>query len=205
MREYYPGDWTALKTDIELPTRYGDMRITWATSNPNVITEHGHITRPAAGYPIATATLTATLRAEYNGEFLYEQLEFPVGVLPEIADEECVELDLANITFKDGHLNNLYTNITLPTVGAEGSAILWESSDTEWLTNAGRVLRQPEEGAEKHHLTMTATVIKGMAKATRQYDVYIHPKENYKSYLFVYFPSNDDENLYYAISSDGYN
>ena len=205
MQEYNPGDWTALKTDIELPTRYGDFRITWATTNPNVITDRGHITRPAAGYPIATASLIATLKIDYNGESLVEVLEFPVGVLPEISDEESVALDVANITFTDGHLNNLYTNITLPTVGAEGSTIFWESSDTEWVTNEGRVLRQPEAGAEKHHLTMTATVMKGQVKETRQFDTYIHPKENYKSYLFVYFPSNADENLYYALSTDGYN
>jgi hypothetical protein len=31
-------------------------------------------------------------------------------------------------------------------------------------------------------------------------------KENrHESYLFVYFPSNDNENIYYAISDDGYN
>lgn len=29
--------------------------------------------------------------------------------------------------------------------------------------------------------------------------------ENYDSYLFVYFPSNQDENLYYAIGTDGFN
>lgn len=32
-----------------------------------------------------------------------------------------------------------------------------------------------------------------------------NPADRYVGYLFVYFPSNDDENLYYAVSRDGFN
>ncbi len=204
LEAFNPGDWSALKQDIVLPTKYGDdVRVTWTTSNPNVITDRGQITRPAAGYPIATATLTATLTTTYRNSEVVVKVEIPVGVLPEISDEESVQLDIANIRITDGHLNNLYSNVTLPTVGEEGSVLFWKSSDESWLTNDGRVLRQPE--GERQQLTLTATALKGEARAQRTFDVSIHPRENYKSYLFVYFPSNNNENLYYALSSDGYN
>ena len=54
-----------LIADIELPETCGDFAdIVWTTSNANVITADGHITRPAYGKPTATATLTATITSK---------------------------------------------------------------------------------------------------------------------------------------------
>ena len=51
-------------------------------------------------------------------------------------------------------------------------------------------------------LLLCSTVFGMSAKKT---NVAKNEAKNYDSYLFVYFPSNDDENLYYAISRDGFN
>ena len=198
MREFTPGDLTQLKTDVELPTSYEDVKIEWTSSDNGVITADGHITRPVAGSPVATATLTATLSA--GAQTMMRQ--FPVSVLPELTDEETVVLDAAALRIP-GHPNNVYTALTLPTVAPDGSVVFWRSHDPEWMTNEGRVVKQPE--GEKRHVTLTATVRKGEAETTRDFDVVIHEREPYQNYLFVYFPSNTDENLYYAISNDGYN
>ncbi|WP_307448698.1 LamG-like jellyroll fold domain-containing protein [Microbacterium proteolyticum] len=48
-------------TDIALPTSgAGGSTLTWASSNPAVIDANGRVTRPAAGSPDATVTLTPT-------------------------------------------------------------------------------------------------------------------------------------------------
>lgn len=193
-------DMTALTEDVKLPTTYGDgIRVSWASSDIAVITDGGHITRPAHGQPVATATLTATLTKD-NCRLAKT---FDVGVMPEFSDEEAVSYDLAALQ-PDGNLNSLYENLTLPTVGAEGSVILWQSSDTAWLSNEGRVVQRPAEGEGYRHVVLTATLLKGSARATKTFDVRIHEQEPYQNYLFVYFPSNSDENLYYAISKNGF-
>ena len=54
------GDVSALTHDINLPTSYADVvKISWESSNENVITSTGHITRPAVGSETAHAVLTA--------------------------------------------------------------------------------------------------------------------------------------------------
>ena len=202
MEDYSPGNLTNLKEDVTLPARDAGLYLTWETSDPNVITSSGHITRPASGKPVATARLNLHISTYFNFQELTHDKYFDVTVLPDVSDEEAVAYDAENLPLK-AHLNNVYSDVALPTVGTEGSVIFWKSSDPEYMTDEGRVLKQPE--GSKHHLTLTATIMKGSAKEVRNFDVYIHERENYENYLFVYFPSNADENLYYAISKDGYN
>ena len=102
-----------------------------------------------------------------------------------------------------GNLKNLYDRLTLPTVAAEGDPVFWKSGDTSLLSDDGRVMRFGDNG--KQHVTLTATIRRGEKSVTRDFDVCIHQNEPYVSYLFVYFPSNDNENIYYALSGDGYN
>lgn len=193
-------DMSALTTDVALPTTFGNgIRVSWSSSNLFVISNDGHIMRPAHGQPIATAVLTATLT---KGEYSFTKT-FPVGVLPEYSDEEAVALDLSNVN-PEGNYTNLYEQLTLATTGANGSVILWQSADTTWLSNSGHVVRRPAAGAGWHHVALTATVFKRRAKATKAFDVRIHEQEPYQNYLFVYFPSNSDENLYYALSRNGF-
>ena len=198
MREFTLGDVSQLKEDLALPSSYKEITITWTTSDNGVITAEGHITRPAAGSDIAHALLTAHMKA---GDQTYER-DFEVGVLPELSDEETVERDVLALQIP-GHPNNVYTDLTLPTVAPEGSIVFWKSQDPEWINDQGRVLKLPEH--QKLTVTLTATILKGKARQTRDFAVTLHEREPYTNYLFVYFPSNDNENLYYALSNDGYN
>ena len=196
-----------LIADIELPDTYGDFAdIIWTTSNANVITDEGHITRPAYGKPAATATLTATITSKATDYLpagaITETRTFQVSVLPDFSDAETIAYDLEHLVI-GGHPNTLYDQLVLPTVGTLGSVIKWTSSDTEWLSNTGKVIRQPE--GQKKQVTLTATLLRGEERVTKEFPVTIHEREPYTHYLFVYFPSNSNENLYYAISQDGYN
>ena len=187
-----------LIADIELPDTYGDFAdIIWTTSNANVITDEGHITRPAYGKPAATATLTATITSKATDYLpagaITETRTFQVSVLPDFSDAETIAYDLEHLVI-GGHPNNLYDQLVLPTVGTLGSVIKWTSSDTEWLSNTGKVIRQPE--GQKKQVTLTATLLRGEERVTKEFPVTIHEREPYTHYLFVYFPSNSNENLY---------
>ena len=201
MHNFSLGDVSALTEDIYLPRIYkGRISIKWETSDSKVITADGHITRPRAGNLVAHATLTAYL----SGGKCADTLRFEVGVVPEMSDAEAVEYAINQLRGKL-RLNSVYSNITLPTTGEEGTIILWKSDDEEWLTNEGRVLRLPAAGEGSHYVTLTATVIKNNIRKQHVFDVCLREQEPYSAYLFVYFPSNQDENIYYALSTDGYN
>jgi len=193
------GDVSALTRDITLPTSYADVvKIEWESSDESVITSTGHITRPAVGSAVAHAVLTA----HFSTSTVSDQLTFEVGVLPLFSDDEALEYERQQLTV-GGNACNLYDRLSLPTVAAEGDPVFWKSGDTSLLSDDGRVMRFGENG--KEHVTLTATIRRGEKSITRDFDVYIHQNEPYASYLFVYFPSNDNENIYYALSGDGYN
>lgn len=57
------GDTTAVINNLELPTEgTRDAVISWSSSNADVVTDTGIITRPGAGSEPATATLRATIQ-----------------------------------------------------------------------------------------------------------------------------------------------
>ena len=198
MDEFTLGDVSQLKDDIDLPSTYKELHITWESSDNGVITAEGRVTRPVAGSGIAHAVLTAHLTAGT----LAKDREFTVGVLPELSDAETVDMDAEGLRIP-GHPNNVYTDLTLPTVAENGSVVFWKSHDTDWIDDQGRVLQLPE--GQKRQVVLTATLMKGQERRTRDFTVTLHEREPYTNYLFVYFPSNTNENLYYALSNDGYN
>ena len=121
----------------------------------------------------------------------------------DIGNQGFISMDLNALTLPSS-INNLYEGVTLPTKGAFGSTITWQSDNTALLSNAGKVVGTPE--GTRQHVTLTATLTNGDATATKTFDVYVHEKDNpYSRYLFTFFPSNSDENIYYAVSDDGYN
>ena len=193
------GDVSGLTRDITLPTSYADVvKIEWESSDENVITPTGHIIRPAVGSPAAHAVLTA----HFSTSTVSDQLTFEVSVLPLFTDDEALAYECEHLAI-GGNLRNLYDRLTLPTVAAEGDPVFWKSGDTSLLSDDGRVMRFGDNG--KQHVTLTATIRRGEKSVTRDFDVCIHQNEPYVSYLFVFFPSNDNENIYYALSGDGYN
>lgn len=103
--------------------------------------------------------------------------------------------------------NDLYTDLSLLDtikIGGETFPITWKSSDTLFLTHDGRV--NGRFVGENKEVTLTATIHDGLSAKTQDVTlkVSIHGYEPYSNYLFAYFPANDNENIYYALSNDGY-
>lgn len=97
----------------------------------------------------------------------------------------------------EGQLNNLYKDLNLPT-GA-----YWKSSNPNIIRNDGKIVGRLVNEPVK--VTLTALVRNECEISTRDFEVTVHEYEPYSNYLFVYFPANNNENIYYAISNDGYN
>ena len=122
--------------------------------------------------------------------------------LNDIGNQGFISMDSEALTLPSS-INNLYEGVTLPTKGAFGSTITWVSSNTSLLSNAGKVVGTPE--GTRQLVTLTATLTNGEETATKTFDVYVHKKDSpYSHYLFTFFPSNTDENIYYAVSDNGY-
>ena len=105
-------------------------------------------------------------------------------------------------------INDLYTDLTLLDtikLGGETFPITWKSSDTLFLSHSGRI--NGRFVGENKEVTLTATVHDDWAEKTQdvKFKVSIHGYEPYSNYLFAYFPANNNENIYYALSNDGYN
>ena len=200
IKSFSLGDVSELTRNIKLPSTYNSViNITWTTSDSNVITSDGVITRPAVGKDKATATLTA----HFSFGSMKKDMTFTVGVMPQLTESETLNYDAGKLSIS-GNLSNLYSDLTLPTVTENGTVITWESSDTSFMTNTGHIVKYGENN-EKKQIALAATLQRGTLKQTKTYDVYIHGNEPYTNYMFVFFPSNSNENLYYALSTDGYN
>ncbi|WP_405324997.1 glycoside hydrolase family 43 protein [Fibrobacter sp.] len=106
-------------------------------------------------------------------------------------------------------INDLYNDLNLPdTMKKYGPfPVKWESSDTLFLGHDGHI--NGRFVGENHEVTLTATLYDNESTTKRaekrSFKVSIHGFEPYSNYLFAYFPANDNENIYYALSNDGYN
>ncbi|MFD1150303.1 immunoglobulin-like domain-containing protein [Saccharothrix hoggarensis] len=190
------GDLSAVTANLALPVTgpYGST-ITWQSGDPSVVSAAGVVTRPAAGSPPATVTLTATAFGQAR--------EFQVTVRPELTDAEKVAEAAAALTVWDA--DDIRGNITLPTAGLHGVEVSWKSTRKKVVTETGEVTR-PEHGAKPERLTLTATVRSGEEQAKRRFDVTVTPKparQDYEGYLFGYFTGEGTatgEQVYFAAS-----
>lgn len=193
------------KTNITVEDVTKEAEITgWKSSNTNVITDGGKVTRLVKDMDI-TMTASVTL----NGRTVDKDLKFTVK--GDATDEKIVawDADLLDIPTADA----VRGNITLPDTGDMNSTITWESSDENVIRTTangnilpGQVIRQKEDTK----VTLTATLTKGEASTTKEFDcTVIKEAEDVEltDYLFAYFPyaGVKDERIYFGISQDGLN
>ncbi|WP_139999673.1 immunoglobulin-like domain-containing protein [Paenibacillus paridis] len=160
--------------DIELPALGAEgSTITWTTDLPNIIAivgTTGTITRPAFLTGDTTVTLTAELT--FNGES--KTKEFVIKVIKEsITAIESVEADTASLSvgFVPGDSAASVTqNISLPTTGANGTAITWTSTESTVIATNGTVNR-PAKTANDVIVTLTATITKDGEQETKTFTV----------------------------------
>ena len=74
-----------------------------------------------------------------------------------------------------------------------------QRDDAEGIIHAAQVAATAEE------VEQALKEVKATYEELDAYRLPIQRNEDYNAYLFAYFPSNSDENLYYALSTDGFN
>jgi uncharacterized protein YjdB len=194
------GDTSAVTADLTLPAGApGGSKVTWTTSDESVISASGKVTRPPNGQPPARATLTATLA---RGA-LTATKTFEITVLAEYDDVKIAEAAAAAL--KVHGIDDVRGNLTLPAAGENGTTVAWTSDRPSVITPTGEVTR-PAHGTGDVTVTLTATVTKNVATATREFTAKVRElpaKQDYKGYLFSYFTGEgtaDGEQVYFALS-----
>ncbi|GAA4306859.1 hypothetical protein GCM10023163_32230 [Aestuariibaculum suncheonense] len=193
----------SVQSNLVLPKLLNNgITVIWQSSNTNLISSTGIVTRPAIGSNQETLTLTATLTL--NNTSIIK--EFAITVLPSYSDAESVQKDLEALTIM-GNTNNIRERISLPIKTKQGSLVIWSSDAPDYLNNIGQIQQLSPYGSGKKRVILTATLIKGEEKASKTFEVWIAEKENRSAYLFSYFTGNDTngEQIRFAISNDGYN
>ncbi|MDH6181205.1 putative cell wall-binding protein [Microbacteriaceae bacterium SG_E_30_P1] len=207
---------SAIVDDIVLPrlgTEAGSA-ITWSSSDPSVVevvvppavnsarkvATLGVITRPAQGQPDATAVLTATLT---KGSDAQTVRQIPITVKAEFDEQASVDRDTLDLElYKTDDIRGF---IDLPDTGEFGSTITWESS-SPLVTPTGEVTR-PAYGQPNVEATLTATIAKGAASETKEFDVTIvslpREEENERYFLGYFKGENlpDGEQIMFATSN----
>ncbi|WP_127572292.1 immunoglobulin-like domain-containing protein [Georgenia faecalis] len=205
---------TAVVRDLVLPEAgsVAGSTITWTSSNPAVVEVYtppatapkvevtGRITRPAAGQPDATATLTATLR---KGADEVVTRDIPITVKAEFDDAQSVDRDAYDLTL---HATDAVRgHLTLPAEGEFGSTITWSSS-SDLIAPTGEVTRPPY-GHDAVPVTLTATITRGGASETKTFEARVEPLprvEEFERYFLGYFKGEhlaDGEQIMFATSN----
>lgn len=194
------GDTSAVRSDLTLPAKGASgSAITWASSDPSVVSATGSVTRPPAGEDDAHVTLTATLTK--GTETVTKTFEVTVEAI--YTDKRAVETDAAKLVVHN--IDDVRGNLTLPTEGENGTTITWRSSKPDTLSETGEVDR-PQPGDKAVKVNLKATISRGGFQAVRIFkpEVPALPaKEPYKGYLFAYFTGegySNGEQIYNALS-----
>ena len=169
--QLFPGvDLGAVTENLTLPgkiTEGGvDYRADWHSSDKEVLSDSGKITRPRDGRD-ASAQLTLTVRDGVSKTF-------PVTVKAYSADEAAVEnvKDLVGnfnyIKGENASASKIISDLHLPTAieGYEGVSIQWTSSHPEVLESSGVVHRPANSASDVRSIKLTAVISKGGYEVT---------------------------------------
>jgi len=160
-----------ISTDLNLVTTgsYGST-ISWSSSNSDVISSEGVVIQPTQAEGNQVVTLTATITKGESSD----TLTFNVTVLPEQDDSQSVALALENLTFdtiksQNTQEDNIQSNLTLPSIGSDGTTISWSSSNSGSISSSGVIAR----GSSDVTVVLTATVTKGAVTQTKTFTLLV--------------------------------
>ncbi|SEA33170.1 Glycosyl hydrolases family 43 [Thalassobacillus cyri] len=189
-----------VEKDLKFPeSGANSTAITWESSNQDVITNDGMVTRPSHEEGSQDVVLTATISDGTN----YATKEFTVTVIHNPKDSVAVKIAAKELTVYN--INDVRGNLTLLTEGAYNTAISWTSEDESIITPTGEVTR-PSHSEGDVTVKLKATITKNNETVTKVFLAHVKemPKqEDYKGYLFSYFTGegySNGEQIYFGLS-----
>lgn len=176
--QYAPGDSqssvTASLTLAEMGAN--GSAIVWTSSNEDIITSYGAVTRPESDTQVKLTALILRTGAQDTKEFTVtvkgESKQSAAVGQNTPADEEIVNkvLSALTIVYSNGDSAQSVTNsLTLASEGAEGTVIEWVSSQPAVVTAYGGVVRQTRDVS----VTLTATAVKGNVSRSKTFTVLV--------------------------------
>ena len=156
-----------VSTDLNLPAAGSmNIRITWRSLTPNVITADGKVTRPSAGSSRTEGILEA---AVYYDNFTATRL-YTFDIPPFPADTDIVRDDVNEVVIPfPGHI---VSDLKLPLTGRSGTIFTWASSNLQLADTTGKICR-PDKLPAQVVLTLTGTL--GSAVYQRQFPLTVLP------------------------------
>jgi hypothetical protein len=131
--------------------------IEWESSNESVVSDDGEVMRPNTDTEV---TLTASIQ-KYSEEIDYwvcRTKTFTVTVAKNGSMSVESDLDDVEIVYADGDsADSVTSSVYLAKAGATGCRITWTSSNTDYITAAGKVTRPGPDGSD-HVVTLTAAI-----------------------------------------------
>lgn len=199
------GDLSYVTEDLNLPSESNGSAVTWETSNENVITADGKVTRPDKG--VSDVVLTATITTECEGaENIVTKQKFNASVPSVLADVETFRVYTENgeLKFAYDDLSNIpytvYTALHKEDGTLAGIKINAESGSFK-LTEDGVYTATCYVWDEDN------TAMHDPIKRTVHYSA--ADDEEKSAYLFVHFVGRETdancEQIYFSVSEDGQN
>ncbi|QRK11372.1 family 43 glycosylhydrolase [Archangium violaceum] len=189
------GDLSAVESSLILPlSGPNGAAITWTSSDPDVLSASGDVTRPDVGEGNATITLSATLTRGAAST----RRDFTVTVLALPGDQGLV--DAAAAALRVVNVDDVRGNLTLPTT-QDGIPVSWRSSDPSIVSATGEVHRQTADT----QVRLTATLVHNGARAQRVFTATVRAAVKlapFEGYAFAYFTGSSlaGENIFFAAS-----
>jgi hypothetical protein len=163
----------SVTSKLTLPTTgVNGSTITWVSNSPTVISDDGKtVTRPLAGQGDATVTLIAAI----TSNSVSDVKSVTVVVKQQLTDAQKVAADKTALQIEFSGPDtaaNVTAKLTLPTIGANGSIIVWYSSNTSVIADNGTVVR-PAAGTGDKTVKLTAIIVSNAAVDTKAFTVTI--------------------------------
>lgn len=192
-----------VSSNLTLPASVNGVALTWASSDPAVVSTTGVVSRTITADTPVTLTAASSLGT----------LTFHVVVLAPNVSADLDAITLASRTTE---------HLPLATTGAvNGAAITWTSSDPALVTptdasyqapvvgsadpfRGGGLVARPAYGEGDRAATLTATATLGGATAERTFEVTVAEEGRWApdaGYASAYFKSDSDEKIYQAATS----
>ncbi len=182
--------------DFAVPTSSYGAQVSWSSDSAAIAVSGGNadVTRPVAGQGDATVTLTATFTVGSESRTQTYVVTVPEDLADDVKAQQ--DLDAIEITGAD----NIRTNFSVPSTGAQGSAIVWSvtsgaanASLRDGVTDASRTVEvdRPAAGSEAAEVVLTATATNGTAQRTREFRVQVQPMPtgtaDTEAYVWAFF------------------
>jgi hypothetical protein len=151
---------TTTSTNLDLPLKTGKddlVSVSWSSSNPNVLSNSGFITRSLTEDITVTLTATFTYKTQTAQTKTFDIVVSKDSLLDEVVDG--IEIS-----------SDVYRNLSLPT-NIEGVSITWQSNNAA-ITQSGVVTR----GIADTPVTLTATLNYAGTQKVLTFDVIVKQK-----------------------------